>query len=63
MLFPTEPDGLIQTQLPIGIFKQHWYDKQLNYEQMKAVDAIQTAKYGNLPFLISDHLELGKQRP
>jgi len=62
MLFPTEPDGLIQTQLPIGIFKQHWYDKQLNYEQMKAVDAIQTAKYGNLPFLISGPPGTGKTK-
>ncbi|KAI9881504.1 MAG: hypothetical protein M1830_000067 [Pleopsidium flavum] len=61
-LFPTETDGLPQTELPNGIFKQNWYDKDLNYEQMKAVNAIQTANYGNLPFLISGPPGTGKTK-
>lgn len=52
MLFPTEIDGTVQRELPKGHFGQLWYDTQLNYEQMKAVDAIQSGRYGTLPFLI-----------
>lgn len=62
MLFPQESDGIPQKALPKGTFVQEWYDKQLNYEQMKAVDAVQTANYGNLPFLISGPPGTGKTK-
>ena len=62
MLFPQETDGVSQTRLPIGHFKQDWFDSQLNYEQMKAVDAIQNGKHGNLPFLISGPPGTGKTK-
>lgn len=34
MLFPSIADGVLQTSLPQGRFRQSWYDKDLNYEQM-----------------------------
>ena len=34
MLFPSIADGVLQTALPQGTFRQSWYDKDLNYEQM-----------------------------
>ena len=34
MLFPRLSDGVRQTGLPSGTFKQEWYDRNLNYEQM-----------------------------
>ncbi len=52
MLFPTEIDAIMQLGLPKGPFRQVLYDMQLNHEQKKAVDAIQSGNYGTLPFLI-----------
>ena len=37
MLFPQLSDGIMQSGLPSGTFKQKWYDKSLNYEQMVSV--------------------------
>ena len=37
MLFPKLSDGIMQSGLPSGIFKQKWYDNSLNYEQMVSV--------------------------
>lgn len=37
MLFPELGDGIVQSGLPSGTFKQKWYDKSLNYEQMVSV--------------------------
>ena len=34
MLFPELSDGIVQSGLPPGTFKQKWYEKSLNYEQM-----------------------------
>jgi len=62
MLFPTEIDGIVQLELPKGHFRQVWYDTQLNYEQMKAVDAVQSATYGTLPFLIFGPPGTGKTK-
>lgn len=62
MLFPTEIDGIMQLELPKGRFRQAWYDPQLNYEQMKAVNAIQHAGYGTLPFLIFGPPGTGKTK-
>ena len=62
MLFPSEIDGNIQLELPKGHFGQVWFDPQLNYEQMKAVDAIQTAEYGTLPYLIFGPPGTGKTK-
>ncbi|KAL9124953.1 MAG: hypothetical protein Q9217_005776 [Psora testacea] len=52
MLFPQESDGVIQTKLPSAVFNLTWYDKELNYEQKKAVNSVVTRNYGNLPFLL-----------
>ncbi len=62
ILFPIESDGVLQIRLPHGHFSQDWYDTQLNYEQMKAVDTIQHARYGSLPFLISGPPGTGKTK-
>ena len=34
MLFPQLSDGIMQSGLPSGTFKQKWYDRGLNFEQM-----------------------------
>ena len=34
MLFPRDADGTLQRGLPLGVFPQAWFDKNLNYEQM-----------------------------
>lgn len=33
MLFPQDADGILQTELPPGVFAQEWVDQSLNYEQ------------------------------
>lgn len=61
MLFPTEEDGLIQTQLrkvPHGDF----FDPVINYEQAHAVSSICANDYGILPYLISGPPGTGKTK-
>lgn len=62
MLFPTTSDGVPQAKLSQGSFDLQWYDKQLNFEQQKAVDAIVKSKYGTLPFLVSGPPGTGKTK-
>ncbi|KKY18750.1 putative potentail helicase mov-10 [Phaeomoniella chlamydospora] len=62
MLFPSRNDAVIQDQLSKGIFSLDWYDQELNYEQHKAVDAIVTNKYGEVPYLISGPPGTGKTK-
>ncbi|EEH03233.1 conserved hypothetical protein [Histoplasma capsulatum G186AR] len=62
MLFPEPSDGVLQTMLPKGAFEHNWADKDLNYQQMKAVDSIITRNYGTIPFLISGVPGSGKTK-
>jgi hypothetical protein len=62
MLFPVESDCEIQTNLNTGYFERKFFDKQLNYEQMKATESICLQNYGTLPFLISGPPGTGKTK-
>ncbi|KAF8538528.1 P-loop containing nucleoside triphosphate hydrolase protein [Trichophaea hybrida] len=62
MLFPEESDGIMQHGLARGIFGRNWIDKELNYEQQKAVDSILKQNYGNVPYLISGPPGTGKTK-
>lgn len=60
MLFPL--DGVQQMTLPKGTFDLNWYDPTLNFEQMRAVQAVVNAKYGTVPYLISGPPGTGKTK-
>ena len=62
MLFPTEGSGRLTHTHPKGKFRQAWIDTVLNYEQKKAIDAIQSQEYGTLPFLLSGIPGSGKTK-
>ena len=62
MLFPKEEYGIVQEGLPSAKFPQKWFDTALNYEQKKAVDAITTANYGQLCYLINGPPGTGKTK-
>ncbi|KAI9833619.1 MAG: hypothetical protein M1819_003572 [Sarea resinae] len=63
VLFPEESDGAIQRELKGGrIFGRVYFDRDLNYEQKKAVDAIMSQTYGKVPFLISGPPGTGKTK-
>ena len=62
MLFPAENHGTLQKILSKGSFDLPWYDKQLNFEQRKAVDAIIKKQYGAVPFIISGPPGTGKTK-
>ena len=62
MLFPAEKHGVFQNTLSKGSFDLPWYDKQLNFEQRKAVDAIIKKQYGTVPFVISGPPGTGKTK-
>jgi helicase MOV-10 len=63
MLFPEPSDGVVQPTLPAGRFPaMRWFDKQLNYEQQKAANAVFKSAYGSLPFLISGPPGTGKTK-
>ncbi|EEH16969.2 hypothetical protein PABG_07056 [Paracoccidioides brasiliensis Pb03] len=62
MLFPEPKDAALQTKLPKGSFEHEWVDRDLNYEQMKAVDSIITRNFGTIPFLISGVPGSGKTK-
>ncbi|MCJ1266986.1 hypothetical protein MMC22_006871 [Lobaria immixta] len=62
MLFPSEADGIWQKDPPSGMFRQTWFDETLNYEQKKAVDAIQSRNYGKTPFIIHGPPGTGKTK-
>jgi helicase MOV-10 len=52
MLFPDRKYGELQSNLSPGDFGLVWFDFQMNFEQKKAVDAVVTANYGCLPYLV-----------
>ncbi|KAL8688606.1 MAG: hypothetical protein Q9218_005526 [Villophora microphyllina] len=62
MLFPKEQDGVKQISLPQGVFKRSWFDRHLNHEQKKAVDAVLTNSHGNVPFLVHGPPGTGKTK-
>ncbi|KAL8997548.1 MAG: hypothetical protein Q9188_006302 [Gyalolechia gomerana] len=59
---PGESDGVIQRSLPQGVFKRSWFDRHLNHEQKRAVDAILAKAYGNIPFIINGPPGTGKTK-
>ncbi|KAL8959083.1 MAG: hypothetical protein Q9193_003990 [Seirophora villosa] len=62
MLFPEESDGIVQRSLPQGVFMRSWFDRHLNHEQKKAVDAILAKTYGSIPFIINGPPGTGKTK-
>ena len=54
MLFPDEEDAKMQSTLLKGDFGLNWVDSQMNFEQQKAVDAVVTANYGCVPYLVGE---------
>lgn len=62
MLFPIEADCDVQTSLNPGSFNRVFFDEQLNWEQMKAIESICTHNYGTLPFLVSGPPGTGKTK-
>ncbi|KAA8913536.1 P-loop containing nucleoside triphosphate hydrolase protein [Sphaerosporella brunnea] len=62
MLFPEKSDGRMQYTLSRGIFERQWIDKELNYEQQKAVESVLKQCYGSVPYLISGPPGTGKTK-
>ncbi|KAK9370282.1 P-loop containing nucleoside triphosphate hydrolase protein [Lipomyces kononenkoae] len=62
ILFPECEDGLMDESLPRGVFDVDWYDKDLNYEQQRAIDSILKRNYGDVPFLLSGPPGTGKTK-
>ncbi|KAH8648164.1 P-loop containing nucleoside triphosphate hydrolase protein [Tricladium varicosporioides] len=62
MLFPAGVDSEVQNKLNTGTFNRPFFDKQLNWEQKKAVESICAQNYGTLPFLISGPPGTGKTK-
>ncbi|KAK9236783.1 P-loop containing nucleoside triphosphate hydrolase protein [Lipomyces kononenkoae] len=62
ILFPECEDGITHESLPRGVFDLDWYDKDLNYEQQRAIDSILKRNYGNVPFLLSGPPGTGKTK-
>lgn len=62
MLFPTNADVEIQEKLHTGIWTQKFYDKDLNWEQKKAVESALLRTHGTLPYLISGPPGTGKTK-
>jgi hypothetical protein len=54
MLFPEEHHAQMQSTLSRGDFNLEWFDSQTNFEQRKAVDAVVTANYGSVPYLVCE---------
>jgi hypothetical protein len=54
MLFPEEHHAQMQSTLSKGDFDLEWFDSQTNFEQKKAVDAVVTANYGSVPYLVCE---------
>jgi helicase MOV-10 len=60
MLFPEPSDGYEQRILNSAEFKIKKFNSLLNFEQLKAVNAVFENNYGNIPFLISGPPGTGK---
>jgi hypothetical protein len=54
MLFPDKQHARWQSSLSRGSFDLKWFDSELNFEQQKAVDAVVTANYGGVPYLVCE---------
>lgn len=54
MLFPDKDHAELQSTLAKGDFDLKWFDAQMNFEQHKAVDAVVTANYGCVPYLVCE---------
>ncbi|EKG20589.1 DNA helicase UvrD/REP type [Macrophomina phaseolina MS6] len=61
MLFPDQTDGALQTELT-RLAARNLFDRQLNFEQQKAVDSVCRQNYGEVPFLISGPPGTGKTK-
>ncbi|KAI1635410.1 P-loop containing nucleoside triphosphate hydrolase protein [Biscogniauxia mediterranea] len=62
MLFPKHTDCNVQKQLNTENFARPFFDKNINWEQKKAVESICLRDYGTLPFLISGPPGTGKTK-
>jgi hypothetical protein len=62
MLFPSEANNEKQTKLNPGFIHRPFFDRELNWEQQKAVESICCQNYGSLPFLISGPPGTGKTK-
>jgi DNA polymerase III delta prime subunit len=62
MLFPTDNDGQLQTRLNTVTMNRAFFDPDLNWEQLKAVQSIAKKNFGSLPFLISGPPGTGKTK-
>lgn len=62
MLFPSEIDCSLQTDLNSGMFSRLYFDKELNYEQKRATETFCSRNYGTVPFLISGPPGTGKTK-
>ena len=62
MLFPTQADCEIQSNLHTGNFSMQFFDQAINWEQRKAVENICSQNYGVLPYLISGPPGTGKTK-
>ncbi|KAI0597038.1 P-loop containing nucleoside triphosphate hydrolase protein [Biscogniauxia sp. FL1348] len=62
MLFPVDTDCNVQKKLNTENFARPFFDKNINWEQKKAVESICLRDYGTLPFLISGPPGTGKTK-
>jgi len=62
MLFPIEADCDVQMVLNPAFFDRVFFDKELNWEQKKAIGSICSHNYGTLPFLVSGPPGTGKTK-
>lgn len=62
MLFPTNQDCEIQESLHPGVFAHDFFDRDLNWEQKKAVESIWSRSHGTLPYMISGPPGTGKTK-
>ncbi|KAK9455057.1 hypothetical protein V1511DRAFT_510877 [Dipodascopsis uninucleata] len=62
MLFTEESDGILQMELSRGVFNYDWFDKELNFEQRKAVSPVIERSHGYAPFPISKLPGTGKTK-
>ncbi|TVY83658.1 putative helicase MOV-10 [Lachnellula suecica] len=62
MLFPVEANCKAQMNLNKGYFKRNYFDRELNWEQLKVIESVCEQDYGSLPFLVSGPPGTGKTK-